>query len=80
MSSGGDEPRQVEKSKLELDFERNWPSEPRYFPSIDGREATAAEKKVWIPDPRRRMLFEDIAFIDCSVVSKPKTGLDAVEG
>lgn len=59
----------IEKCKLELDFERHWPSEMRHFPLVDGREATVAEKKMWLPDPRRRDLFRNMIFIDHSIVS-----------
>lgn len=72
VSNGGEDARDVEKSKLELDYERNWPSEPRFFPSVDGRDATAAEKRVWLPEPRRRELFDNTVFVDYSKVCLPK--------
>lgn len=64
-----EERKRVEKSKLELDFERHWPSEIKHFPTFDERQATSAEKQFWSPNIKRRTLFEGSVFLNFSKVS-----------
>lgn len=57
------------KSALELDFDVYWPHEDRYFPPLEGREASDEEQNQWKPNVERRELFRNTLFIDCSGVS-----------
>lgn len=56
------------RSKLEEDFNKNWPDEMDFFPPVDGKDTNQLEKDIWRPIPVRRKLFEGCVFVDLSGV------------